>query len=112
MEVSTSSPPASKDNCLNVLNPQLAKEWHSVRNGVLTPSDVTVSSGRKVWWRCKRGHEWNARIYSRNYGVGCPYCSGRKSIKGENDLQTVNPILTEEWNFIKKDISPDEIGQW
>ena len=51
---------------------------HIPRNGELSPNDVTVNSGKKVWWRCTRGYEWQATITSRNYGRGCSYCSKKK----------------------------------
>ena len=44
-------------------NPDLVKEWHTERNGDLRPSDVTAGSGKKVWWHCKLGHEWQAFVY-------------------------------------------------
>ncbi|MCH5314701.1 MAG: zinc-ribbon domain-containing protein, partial [Eubacterium sp.] len=56
---------------------------------------------KKVWWKCCKGHEWQATISDRNNGRGCPYCSGKKSLKGYNDLQTVNPTLANEWNYEK-----------
>ena len=46
-----------KDNCLQTVNPKLAKEWHPTKNGDLTPKDVTAHSGKTVWWKCKEGHE-------------------------------------------------------
>ncbi len=56
--------------------PNLASQWHPVRNGDLTPMMVTSSSGRKVWWQCEAGHEWRARVNGRQYGaIGCPNCS-------------------------------------
>ena len=69
---------ASIDNCLATLNPALAKEWHPTKNETLTPENVTPGSNKKVWWRCSKDHEWEAVIYNRNKGTGCPYCSGRK----------------------------------
>ncbi len=62
-------------NDLATINPDLAKEWHPTKNGDLTPSDVTPSSGKKVWWKCSFGHEWEAQICNRNAGRGCPECS-------------------------------------
>jgi hypothetical protein len=68
-----------EDNCLQTLNPPLAAEWHPVKNGMLTPRDVTCGSRKRVWWQCDKGHEWEAYIQSRSKGYGrCPYCSGRK----------------------------------
>ena len=90
-----------KENSLLFSNLELAKEWNSEKNGNLKPEHVTTNSGKKVWWKCDNGHEWQAAIYSRNNGKGCPYCSGRLAIKGENDLQTVNPTLAKDWNYEK-----------
>ena len=89
------------ENDLQIGNPTLAKEWNYEKNDGLTPVDVTPNSGKKVWWKCSQGHEWQAKIYHRNNGSGCPYCSGRYAVKGKNDLQTVNPTLAAEWNYEK-----------
>jgi len=87
---------ASKDNCLLKANPALADEWHPSRNGGLTPELVTPRSGQEVWWLCRSGHEWQALIYNRAKGVGCPYCAGQKACP-ENCLQHFNPELSSEW---------------
>ncbi|MBE6687521.1 MAG: hypothetical protein E7591_09895 [Ruminococcaceae bacterium] len=90
-------------NDLETVNPTLAKDWHYDKNNGLTPADVMPNSNKKVWWECSEGHEWQARIIERNRGNSCPYCSGRYAVKGENDLQTVNPSLAKEWNYEKND---------
>ncbi len=89
------------ENDLATINPSLSSEWNYRKNNGLTPSDVMANSGKKVWWKCQRGHEWLATIDSRNKGIGCPFCSGRNAINGETDLQTVNPTLAKEWNYKK-----------
>ncbi|MBR4071634.1 MAG: hypothetical protein IKK26_03675 [Clostridia bacterium] len=97
-------------NDLETVNPFLAKEWHYEKNNGLTPIDVMPNSNKKVWWKCSKGHEWQARIIGRNRGSGCPFCSGRYSIVGENDLQTVNPLLADEWHYEKNDgLTPIEV---
>jgi len=90
-------------NDLQTVNPTLASEWNYEKNNELTPAEVMPNSKKKIWWKCQKGHEWEATIDSRNRGAGCPYCSGRYAIKGENDLQTVNPTLAKEWNYEKND---------
>ena len=55
--------------------PGVAESWDYERNGNLTPQMVTAKSSRRVWWRCKNGHEWLAKIDSREEH-GCPYCVG------------------------------------
>jgi hypothetical protein len=89
-----------KDNSLTVLNPSLAKEWHQMKNGDLTPNDVMSGSRSKVWWQCSRGHEWKALMYTRNQGTGCPFCSGRK-VYIDNCFATLNPLLVKEWHTTK-----------
>lgn len=95
---------------LATVNPKLAAEWHPTKNGDLLPSDVTRMSSNKVWWQCSKGHEWQATIRNRSNGRGCPYCAGKKAIKGENDLTTVNPKLAAEWHPIKNgDLQPSDV---
>jgi len=54
-------------NCLATKSPELASEWHPTKNGNLTPYDVTFSSGKYAWWKCKEcGHEWESSITNRN----------------------------------------------
>ena len=88
-------------NDLKTVNPILSQEWNSQKNGNIRPEDFTANSHKKVWWKCSKGHEWQASIKSRNNGSGCPYCSGFYAIQGENDLQTANPTLACEWNYEK-----------
>ena len=95
---------------LATLNPELASEWNYDKNGDLRPEDFTAKSGIKVWWKCSKGHEWQANIYDRNRGRGCPYCAGKYVIKGKNDLTTINPQLASEWNFEKNsDLKPGDV---
>ena len=54
--------------------PDLAMEWHPIKNDTLTPQDVAKSSNRKVWWLGKCGHEWESVVGSRYLGRGCPVC--------------------------------------
>jgi hypothetical protein len=91
---------ACDDNCLQTLNPKLAKKWHPIKNGKITPKDVTVGRNRKVWWICDKGHEWEAVVANRNRGAGCPYCSGNL-VSDDNCLQNNNPELAKEWHQTK-----------
>jgi hypothetical protein len=65
-------------NDLLTINPILAEEWDYNKNENLHPENVAPNSNKRIWWKCKEGHEWQATINSRNRGNGCPYCSGRK----------------------------------
>ena len=67
-------------NDLNTRNPNLAKELNYEKNIDLNPENFTVSSSKKVFWKCKKcGYSWKASIDSRNCGNGCPECA--KEIK-------------------------------
>ena len=59
---------------LATTNPALAKEWHPIKNGELTPQKIAAYSNKKVWWQCAKGHEWSALVNSRSRGRKCPYC--------------------------------------
>ena len=64
-----------RNSVLNV-NPELAKEFHSDKNGKLTANDITIGSGRKVWWKCQDeecGHSWRSAVSNRRR-TGCPKC--------------------------------------
>ena len=84
-------------------NAQLMAEWNWEKNDELgfDPKILTLGSNKKAWWKCSKEHEWQATIFHRNNGMRCPYCAGRYAVKGENDLQTVNPTLAKEWNYEK-----------
>jgi len=88
------------DNSLQRLNPQLAKQWHPIKNGNLAPNNVTANSQKKVWWQCEKGHEWEATVDKRTNGRGCPFCSGKR-LCSDNSLQTHNPELSKQWHYIK-----------
>ena len=97
-------------NDLKTKNPELAREWNYEKNGDLTPNQVTIGYDKKVWWKCSKEHEWEAYIYNRNKGSGCPYCSNRNALVGHNDLTTTNPKLAKEWNYERNgELKPTDI---
>ncbi len=90
-------PRASQKYNLQVINPTLSKQWHPAKNFKLTPKDVTPNSGKKVWWKCEHGHEWQALINNRRKGTGCPFCSGRFATD-DNNLSTLYPAIAKQWH--------------
>lgn len=98
------------DNDLATVNPALAAQWDTEKNGTLKPSDVLAGSQQYVWWRCPNGHTWRARVLSRIRGSGCPICSGKTAVSGENDLSTLFPDLAAEWNNARNgSLKPDHV---
>ncbi len=84
-------------NDLATLKPELARQWS--KKNKLKPTQVSLGSHKKVIWKCKHGHEWEASVKSRAVnGTGCPYCSHNKILAGFNDLASQYPEIAAEWS--------------
>ena len=64
---------------------------------------VSAGSHKRVWWRCKESHEWQALVSQRAKvsGSDCPFCANQRVLVGYNDLATSNPQLAKQacgWN--------------
>lgn len=92
---------------LATTHPALAAEWHPTKNGELTPEQFTVCSGKKIWWQCSLGHEWQAIIVNRTKRKStCPYCAGYKM----TSLSNYNPLVAAEWNIEKNgELTPEQV---
>ncbi len=99
-------------NDLQTLYPELAKEWDYKKNKK-SPSEVVPNSYHNVWWICKKGHSFNARIYSRTIlgrqkkGTDCSFCTSQKIGYG-NDLKSLYPKISKEWNYEKNILKPED----
>lgn len=89
------------DYCVERKELGLLTQWHPVKNGPLTPRQVSYGSRQKIWWLCPKGHEWQAAVYTRTKGSGCPYCTGKRAWPGENDLASRWPDLLKQWHPTK-----------
>ena len=103
--------PIPGETDLAALRPEVAALWDQEENGGLTPRDVMPSSHRRVWWRCNRGHTWQAPVFSLSSGTGCPYCAGYRAIPGETDLATTDPALLSEWDYERNAVTPRELSR-
>ena len=63
-----------KRSTFGILYPHLLDEWDYDKNKPLLPDYFSRGSNQKVWWRCKKGHSWQAQISNRCNGSGCPKC--------------------------------------
>ena len=93
--------PVAGVNDLGTTHPELCLEWNYEKNIAISPSSVYKASTKKVWWKGKCGHEWQATVGSRTAGNGCPYCSNVKVLAGYNDLLTLNLEIAKEWHPTK-----------
>lgn len=75
-------------NDLATIFPNIAAEWHPTKNS-FKPDEVTAKSNKKVWWLCKNGHEWEAKINNRtSNGQGCPVCYRERPKKSKKKETT------------------------
>lgn len=91
-------------NDLQSTHPEIAKEWHPTKNGTLTPDKVSYGYGKKVWWKCPNGHEYQATVNHRTgkSGTNCPVCyAGRQTSFAEQAV----------FYYIKQ-IYPDAINRY
>ena len=102
------------DWCAQTGDDTLLRQWDAEKNSELTPETVTHGSHYKAHWRCERGHRWEAAVYARVAGAGCPYCAGKKIQSGGNDLASLYPNLAQEWHQEKNKTlpPPSELSPW
>lgn len=78
---------------------ELLSQWDIPANLPLMPENITHGSKRKIWWRCEKGHRWQAAVYTRTGSEsGCPVCAGKLPLAGETDLASRYPNLAKEWH--------------
>lgn len=100
-----------REYCIENDRLELLCQWHPVKNGDHTPSNVPVGSNRKFWWMDELGHEWEQGLYNRcARRSGCPICAGRVILPGFNDLASKNPELAVQWHPNKNgSLTPQEV---
>lgn len=97
-------------NDLATTRPELAKEalgWD--------PRTVTQGSGKKVLWKCGKGHQWEAVVANRSQGNGCGVCAGKAIAVGENDLLTTHPEIARQaykWDPRTVSVGSEKIRDW
>lgn len=99
-----------KENSLKNKVTDIAALWHPIKNKNLAPEMVSVASSKRVWWLGKCGHEWQSSVAYEVSSGKCPYCSGKRILKGFNDLASQKPAIAKQWNYLKNcDVKPDEV---
>jgi hypothetical protein len=71
---------------------------HPNKNGALVAEKLISNGGRKLWWLCDLGHEYEMTVNSRKRGTSCPFCAKRYPIIGQTDLATVFPKVAAEFH--------------
>ena len=94
-------------NSIQVLFPNLVKEWDYKKNKKLKPNQFTHGSDKKVWWICKNKHEYQAAIGSRTRGSGCGKCTNATSlpeIRVYTELFTIFEKIEHREIYFKKEL--------
>lgn len=76
---------------------QLVLEWDGDRND-RSPGELKPGSDYRAWWKCARGHEWQAHVYARTGGekTGCPVC--RDLPEAGQSVGELRPDLVQQWH--------------
>lgn len=95
------------DNIFLKKYPNIAQEWHYVKNKNIKPWNVTYGSKLKVWWICPNvcnvggcSHIFKMSILHRSHGSGCTYCNGG-AFCYHNSLEYKEPLVAQLWHPIK-----------
>lgn len=102
-----------KENSFKYLFPEIAREWNHKKNKELKPENIGKGYYKKVWWKCKKNHEWQVTVNQRTNGkTKCPYCSGLYVTK-ETSLKFKQIELCKEWDYKKNyPLKPDDVTEF
>lgn len=92
--------------------PELLKELDLIKNKNIDPKKLSPRTPEKVWWKCEKGHSWQATITNRTrqqYRNSCPYCTNRK-LCNENSLAQLRPDIAQDWHPTKNiTLTPNDV---
>jgi len=91
---------------ITVTHPDLVAQLHPADNPGLDPATVTAGSRRRLWWRCPRGHPWQAEVAHRTGGSGCPECARRESRRRAWEATAGRPTLRESHPDLAAQLDP------
>lgn len=100
--------------------PSIVAQWDWEEN-TQTPSEVLWKSNKTYFFICEKAHNYKSTASNMTrVGLhGCPYCHGKKVLKGFNDLATTHPLLAATLNIEKTGATAEDftagsskIGFW
>lgn len=102
---------ATPENNLLISHPEIAKEFDAEKNGT-TADKVTPKSNKKMWWKCSKGHSYQAAPAKKtlnNLPYGCAICSGYQ-VDETNNFGARFPELAKEFQSEANGVSPYEFS--
>ena len=93
---------------MRIMLSDLELEFDVESNTPLTFEHLTPGRRAPVNWHCENGHIWSATVSNRLRGSACGYCSGKRLLKGFNDLKTQYPKLCAEWDYDLNEKNPED----
>ena len=104
----------NESNNLAAVHPDIAAFWDYEGNpGFAGPHKVHYLATSTYAWKCELGHTYKISV-SRQIElkeasiIACPYCDGRKVLRGFNSFAVRHSDLLSEWD---DDIDPDTISE-
>ncbi|MFF1540684.1 zinc-ribbon domain-containing protein [Microbacterium sp. NPDC058269] len=82
-------------NNLAATHPHVAALWHPTKNTSVHLERTLSGTGRRVWFRCPRGHEWAQVVNRQVRQPGCQRCDGR-SVPAGTSMRDTHPQLADE----------------
>ncbi len=86
-------------NDLATTDNQLLSEWDYEQNK-LKPTEVSRTSAKRAWWKCRHGHSWSMKINERTIlNKGCRIC--------EQEYLSLFPALAVSYYSNKKGLKAE-----
>ena len=86
-------------NDLATTDSQLLSEWDYEQNK-LKPTEVSRTSAKRAWWKCRHGHSWSMKINERTIlNKGCRIC--------EQEYLSLFPTLAVSYYSNKKGLKAE-----
>jgi hypothetical protein len=105
--------PSSTNNLRDHASREVIDSWDAEANEGLDPSQVTLSSKNKCWWKCEAAsdHLWRVDVGSRRKH-GCPFCAPFNTLPSStnNFLDHGPPWLVEQWDWERNEgLDPSQL---
>lgn len=100
-----------KNRLVATTNPELEEIWSP--NNTIAFSEIKENSAKIAKWICPVYNlEYEREIRRQVKGTRkSPYVTGRKVVKGVNDIFTTHPWLEQIWNFELNEVDPETISK-